>query len=93
MQVPKNAVKNPAIYPRALNFNYWLEFMGIKELVRRLIPAGLKAWAKKYYYRSPSLLRGMEPSDYERLIEAFAPDLESLSRLLHEDFASWLDVQ
>ena len=88
---PNHIRKNSASYPRSTFANYWIEKIGIKNIIRNKIPHRIKNKAKTIYYNKPPDDLKPTISELARLRTAFGSDLKELSELLEENFMGWIN--
>ncbi|HEY6419469.1 MAG TPA: sulfotransferase [Candidatus Binataceae bacterium] len=85
---PKMKIRNQSRLPRSKLLNLLWVRTPLRDIVPRYLPEGMLAMAGRLHYSAK--VPELSSADREYLLEAFAPDIKKLERLINRELKSWL---
>jgi len=83
-------VFNKGVVPRFQSINQFIALIGLKKIIRNILPVSIIGFGKKVYYSESRKRERISPEINNRLKEYFSPHMVRLAELIPETKLSWI---
>lgn len=91
IKVEDKTIYNPAKSPQNIWFNYYLTRMGLKNLLKKLVPESIIHSIKKSFLKPDKTI--LTEKDFNFLLNIYEDDIKKTASLINQDLNSWLNYK
>lgn len=91
VKIEDKTIYNPAKSPQNVWFNYYLTRIGLKNLLKSLVPESIIYSIKKSFLRPDKNI--LSENDFKFLLNIYEEDIKKTANVLNQDLSSWLNYK